>query len=68
MAITLNTDLIQFKPRRGETFQVVVTYPDTTTSVVDPQIVASSDWITVTQLNIAEQKRTYEIVIGPLSP
>lgn len=68
MAITLNTDLIQFKPRRGETFQVVVTYPDTTTSVVDPQIVASSDWITVTQLSIAEQKRTYEIVIGPLSP
>ena len=68
MAITLNTDLIQFKPRRGETFQVVVTYPDTTTSVVDPQITASSDWITVTQLNIAEQKRTYEIVIGPLSP
>lgn len=68
MAITLNTDLIQFKPRRGETFQVVVTYPDTTTSVVDPQIVASSDWITVTQLNIAEQKRTYEIVIGPMSP
>lgn len=68
MAITLNTDLIQFKPRRGETFQVVVTYPDTTTSVVDPQIVASSDWITVTQLNITEQKRTYEIVIGPLSP
>lgn len=67
MAITLNTDLIQFKPRRGETFQVVVTYPDTTTSVVDPQIVASSDWITVTQLNIAEQKRTYEIVISPLS-
>ena len=68
MAITLNTDLIQFKPRRGETFQVVVTYPDTTTSVVDPQIVASSDWITVTQLSITEQKRTYEIVIGPLSP
>lgn len=68
MAITLNTDLIQFKPRRGETFQVVVTYPDTTTSVVDPQIVASSDWITVTQLSIAEQSRTYEIVIGPLSP
>ena len=68
MAITLNTDLIQFKPRRGETFQVVVTYPDTTTSVVDPQITASSDWITVTQLSIAEQKRTYEIVIGPLSP
>lgn len=68
MAITLNTDLIQFKPRRGETFQVVVTYPDTTTSVVDPQIVASSDWITVTQLSIAEQKRTYEIVISPLSP
>lgn len=69
MAITLNTDLIQFKPRRGETFQVVVTYPDTTTSVVDPQITASqTDWITVTQLNIAEQKRTYEIVIGPLSP
>ena len=68
MAITLNTDLIQFKPRRGGNFQVVVTYPDTTTSVVDPQIVASSDWITVTQLNIAEQKRTYEIVIGPLSP
>ena len=68
MAITLNTDLIQFKPRRGETFQVVVTYPDNTTSVVDPQIVASSDWITVTQLSIAEQKRTYEIVIGPLSP
>ena len=68
MAITLNTDLIQFKPRRGETFQVVVTYPDNTTSVVDPQITASSDWITVTQLSIAEQKRTYEIVIGPLSP
>ena len=68
MAITLNTDLIQFKPRRGETFQVVVTYPDTTTSVVDPQITASSDWITVTQLSITEQKRTYEIVIGPLSP
>lgn len=68
MAITLNTDLIQFKPRRGETFQVVVTYPDTTTSVVDPQIVASSDWITVTQLSITEQKRTYEIVIDPLSP
>lgn len=67
MAITLNTDLIQFKPRRGETFQVVVTYPDTTTSVVDPQIVASSDWITVTQLSIAEQSRTYDIVISPLS-
>lgn len=69
MAITLNTDLIQFKPRRGETFQVVVTYPDNTTSVVDPQIVASStNWITVTQLSIAEQKRTYEIVISPSSP
>lgn len=68
MAITLNTDLIQFKPRRGETFQVVVTYPDTTTSVVEPQIVASSDWITVTQLSITEQKRTYEIVIGSMSP
>lgn len=69
MAITLNTDLIQFKPRRGETFQVVVTYPDTTTSVVDPQIVSSStSWITVNQLNITEQSRTYEIVISSLSP
>lgn len=68
MAITLNTDLIQFKPRRGETFQVVVTYPDTTTLVVDPQIVTSStSWITVTQLSIAEQNRTYEIVISPMS-
>lgn len=68
MAITLNTDLIQFKPRRGETFQVVVTYPDTTTSVVDPQIVTSlTSWITVTQLNIKENVYTYEIVISPLS-
>lgn len=68
MAITLNTDLIQFKPRRGETFQVVVTYSDTTTSVQTPQIVSSSTgWITVTQLSIAEQNRTYEIVINPLS-
>lgn len=68
MAITLNTDLILFKPRRGETFQVVVTYPDTTTSVVDPQIISTlNDWITVTQLSIAEQSRTYEIVISPMS-
>lgn len=68
MAITLNTDLIQFKPRRGETFQVVVTYPDTTTSVVDPQIVSSStSWIAVNQLNIKENVYTYEIVISPLS-
>lgn len=68
MAITLNTDLILFKPRRGETFQVVVTYPDTTTSVVDPQIISTlNDWITVTQLSIAEQSRTYEIVINPMS-
>lgn len=69
MAITLNTDLIQFKPRRGETFQVVVTYPDTTTSVVEPQVISTiKDWITVTQLSIAEQSRTYEIVISPSSP
>lgn len=68
MAITLNTDLILFKPRRGETFQVVVTYPDTTTSVVDPQIISTlNDWITITQLSIAEQSRTYEIVINPMS-
>ena len=69
MAITLNTDLIQFKPRRGETFQVVVTYPDTATSVVNPQVISTiKDWITVTQLSITEQSRTYEIVISPSSP
>lgn len=69
MAITLNTDLIQFKPRRGGSFQVVVTYPSNLTSVQTPQVISTiKDWITVTQLSIAEQSRTYEIVISPSSP
>lgn len=67
MAITLNTDLILFKPHRGETFQVVVTYPDNTTSVADPQITSTPrGWVTVTQLSISGQSRTYEIVTKPV--
>ena len=67
MAITLNTDLIQFKPRRGGSFQVEVTYPDTVTSIPNPQIISSStNWITVTYISTTGQRLTYEIVINPL--
>lgn len=68
MAITLNTNSTLFKPRRGETFQVVVTYPSNVTAVSDPTINSTpKDWITITYISTSGQSFTYEIVINPLS-
>ena len=67
MAVTFNTNSILYKPRRGETFQVVVKYPSDTTSVEAPQIYYAgdqNDWITVTNTLITEQDYTYEIVVS----
>ena len=67
MAITFNTNSILYKPRRGETFQVVVNYPSDTTSVETPQIYytgSQKDWITVTNTQTTAQDYTYEIVVS----
>ena len=67
MAITFNTNSILYKPRRGETFQVVVKYPSDTTSVETPQIYytgSQKDWITVTNTQTTAQDYTYEIVVS----
>lgn len=67
MAVTFNTNSILYKPRRGETFQVVVKYPSDTTSVTPPQIYyvgSQKDWITVTNTQVTAQDYTYEIVVS----
>lgn len=68
MAVTIKSNPILYKPRRGETFQVVVNYPSDAEIVNIPQINytgSQNGWITkVTNTRVTDQDYTYEIVVS----
>lgn len=68
MAVTIKSNPILYKPRRGETFQVVVNYPSDAEIVNIPQINytgSQNGWITkVTNTKVTDQDYTYEIVVS----